>query len=137
MASPLSVLKRVIPLNLVHVESWETVTRTVERYGESLEADEIRVHARPFRREQCRCPKCGRKCDRDGHRQEGEIVLVTRGCWPRCQRFARQPLSCGKPIGWAEIALRLRWRVRRLRMWVVACATWLRWCRMTMLPRPF
>lgn len=60
MASPLSVLKRVIPLNLVHVESWETVTRTVERYGESLEADEIRVHARPFRREQCRCPKCGR-----------------------------------------------------------------------------
>ncbi len=51
--------------------------------------------------------------------------------------FARQSLSCGKPIGWAEIALRLHWRVRRLRMWVVACATWLRWCRMTMLPRPF
>lgn len=72
MATQLSVLKTVIPLNLVHVESWETVTRAVERYGESFETDEIRVHARPFRREQCRCPKCGRKCDRDGHRQEGE-----------------------------------------------------------------
>ena len=27
MASPLSVLKTVIPLNLVHVESWETMAR--------------------------------------------------------------------------------------------------------------
>jgi transposase len=72
MASPLSVLKTVIPLNLVHVESWETVTRTIERYGEAFEVDEIRVHARPFRREQCRCPKCMRKCEKDGHRREGE-----------------------------------------------------------------
>lgn len=72
MASPLSVLKAVIPLNRVHVEGWETATRTVERYGESFEVDEIRVHARPFRREQCRCPVCGRRCERDGHRRAGE-----------------------------------------------------------------
>ncbi len=72
MATTLSVLKKVMPLNCVHVESWETMTRTVERYGEAFEVDEILVHARPFRREQCKCPVCGRKCEKDGHRQEGE-----------------------------------------------------------------
>lgn len=72
MASPLSVLKKVIPLNCVHVEGWETATRTVEKYGEAFEVDEIRVHARPFRREQCRCPVCRAKCEKDGHKQEGE-----------------------------------------------------------------
>jgi len=72
MASPLSVLKKVIPLNCVHVEGWETVTRQVERYGEAFEVDEIRVHARPFKRQQCLCPECMRRCERDGHRQEGE-----------------------------------------------------------------
>ena len=36
MASPLSVLKKVIPLNCVYVEGWETMTRTVERYGEAI-----------------------------------------------------------------------------------------------------
>ena len=72
MASPLSVLKKVVPLNHVHVEGWETVTRTVERFGEPHEVDVILVHARPFRRDQCRCPECMRRCERDGHRREGE-----------------------------------------------------------------
>ncbi len=72
MASPLSVLKKVIPLNCVHVEGWDTVTKTVERYGQSFEVDEILVHARPFKRQQCLCPECMRKCERDGHRREGE-----------------------------------------------------------------
>ena len=62
MATTLSVLKKVIPLNCVHVEGWETVTRTVERYGESFEVDEIHVHARPFRRQQRLCPECMREC---------------------------------------------------------------------------
>lgn len=72
MATTLSVLKKVIPLNCVHVEGWETVTRTVERYGEPFEVDEIHVHARPFRRQQRLCPECMRECERDGHRREGE-----------------------------------------------------------------
>ena len=72
MASMLSVLKYVLPLNRVHVESWEVVTETVERYAETFERAIIIVHARPFKRCQCQCPKCGRKCAKNGHKHEEE-----------------------------------------------------------------
>ena len=72
MASLLSVLKYVLPLNRVHVESWEVVTETVERYAETFERAIIIVHARPFKRCQCQCPKCGRKCAKNGHKHEEE-----------------------------------------------------------------
>jgi len=67
MASMLSVLKTVIPLNRMHVEGWETATRTVERFGEAFAQDVIVVHARPFKRVQCQCPVCRKRCERDGH----------------------------------------------------------------------
>ena len=72
MASMLSVLKSVLPLNLVHVEKWDVERRTVERYGEEHELTAIYVHARPFRRCQCQCPVCGEKCARNGHRKDVE-----------------------------------------------------------------
>ena len=72
MASMLSVLKSVLPLNLVHVEKWDVERRTVERYGEEHELTAIYVHARPFRRCQCQCPVCGEKCARNGHKKDVE-----------------------------------------------------------------
>ena len=72
MATTLSVLKHVIPLNCTHVERWETVEETVDRYGEESTREVIEVHCRPFKKFQCLCPVCHERCARDGFRHETE-----------------------------------------------------------------
>lgn len=72
MALPVSILKNVLNLNLMHVEKTELYTATIHAYGEVFDQDWILVHARPFKRVQCQCPICGEKCVRDGHKQESE-----------------------------------------------------------------
>lgn len=64
MASLLSILKNVLNINknCIHVVNCEETTVTVNRYGESFEQKRILVHARPYKRMQGRCPKCGKKC---------------------------------------------------------------------------
>ena len=61
MASLLSILKKIINLNRVHVEKQEIVTFPVQRFGESFEEKQIHVHLRPIRRCQSCCPVCGKK----------------------------------------------------------------------------
>lgn len=74
MASLLSVLKTVLNLNhnRMHVNSCEITTATVQRYGDSFEQKRIIVHARPYQRVQCLCPKCRKKCPGYDHKQESE-----------------------------------------------------------------
>ena len=72
MATTLSVLKTVIPLNRTHVERWETVEETVERYGEEFTREVTYVHCRPYKNLQCQCPVCRKRCPRDGFRHEAE-----------------------------------------------------------------
>ena len=67
MASILSILKTILNVKLFHSESQEVVTETVHKYGEDHVQQKILIHCRPIRREQGRCPVCGRKC--------GSIVL--------------------------------------------------------------
>lgn len=62
MASLLSVLKTVIKLNSIHVNSYEIVQTAIHKYGEVYDQDQIFVHARPYRSKQRKCPVCGRKC---------------------------------------------------------------------------
>lgn len=62
MASLLSILKNVLTLNNMHVSSFEKITVSVSRNKELFEQQRIIVHARPIKRMQSICPKCGRKC---------------------------------------------------------------------------
>ena len=66
MASMLSILKTIININHIHVESQEIVSNAISRYGEIFEQKSIMVHARPFRRLQRRCPKCGERIEIGG-----------------------------------------------------------------------
>ena len=74
MASPLSILKDVINLKKIHVESTELVTRNIQRYGESFEQKHIVVHGRPIRRMQGLCPICGRRCAGYDHKSDHETL---------------------------------------------------------------
>ena len=60
--SPISILKGSLKLNCMHVKSCEFETIIVQKDKERFKKDQIIVHARPFRRLQSKCPKCGRKC---------------------------------------------------------------------------
>ena len=62
MASLLSILKDVLKLNCMHVDSCEKDIVTVSRYNEPFEQERIIVHARPHKSMASRCPICGRKC---------------------------------------------------------------------------
>ena len=72
MALPISVLKNILNLNLMHIEKCEEAITTYQAYGESYEQPSIFVHARPFRRKQCLCPICKQKCVMNGHKMDVE-----------------------------------------------------------------
>lgn len=61
-SSLLSILKDVLKLNSMHVDSCEKDTVKISRNNEIFEQTRIIVNARPFRRKQNICPKCGRQC---------------------------------------------------------------------------
>ncbi len=72
MALPITILKNVLNLNLMHIEKCEEGTSTYQAYGETYEQPAIVVHARPFKRSQCLCPVCRQKCVMNGHKMEEE-----------------------------------------------------------------
>lgn len=72
MALPITILKNVLDFNLMHIEKVEMATVKIRAYGEVHDQERILVHARPFKRTQCKCPICGNKCVKDGHKQEEE-----------------------------------------------------------------
>lgn len=72
MALPISILKKVLNLNLMHIEKCEEGITKYQAYGETYEQPSILVHARPFKRNQCRCPICRQKCVMNGHKMEKE-----------------------------------------------------------------
>lgn len=72
MALPISILKNVLNLNLMHIEKCEEAVTTYHAYGEIYEQPSIFVHARPFKRSQCLCPICKQKCVMNGHKMEEE-----------------------------------------------------------------
>ena len=72
MALPTSILKNILNFNLMHIEKCEKGVSTYQAYGEIFEQQAIIVHARPFRRSQCLCPVCKKKCILNGHKMEEE-----------------------------------------------------------------
>lgn len=72
MALPITILKNVLNLNLMHIEKCEEGISTYQAYGETYEQPAIIVHARPFKRSQCLCPVCRQKCVMNGHKMEEE-----------------------------------------------------------------
>ena len=72
MALPITILKNVLNLNLLHIEKCEEAITTYQAYGETYEQPSIFVHARPFKRSQCLCPICKQKCVMNGHKMDEE-----------------------------------------------------------------
>ena len=72
MALPITILKNVLNLNLMHVEKCEEAVTRYQAYGEQCEQPSIFVYARPFKRSQCLCPICKQKCVLNGHKMEAE-----------------------------------------------------------------
>lgn len=72
MALSNTILKNTLKLNLMHIEKIEEEDFLVEAYGEFHQQTRIIVHARPFKRTQCRCPECMRKCVQNGHKMPAE-----------------------------------------------------------------
>ena len=72
MALPITILKNILNLNLMHVEKCEEAIVTHQAYGETYEQLSIFVHARPFKRSQCLCPICKQKCILNGHKMKEE-----------------------------------------------------------------
>ena len=75
------------------MESQETVSHTVNRYGESFKQESILLHARPIRRLQGLCPKCGKPCSGYDRKRSAESR------W-------RAPNLNGLPVHIAEAAIR-------------------------------
>lgn len=72
MILPITILKNVLNLNLMHIEKCEEGVSTYQAYGETYEQQSIIVHARPFKRSQCLCPVCKQRCVMNGHKMEEE-----------------------------------------------------------------
>jgi len=74
MAVPITILKDILNLNSMHVEKCEESVISFQAYGETYEQKCILVYARPYKRNQCRCPICGKKCVQNGYKQEKESI---------------------------------------------------------------
>ena len=85
MALPITILKNVLDFNLMHIETVEMDEIEVKAYGEVQKQKRILVHARPFKRSQCRCPKCHKVSPCNGFKQD------TDSCW-------RAPNLNGVPV---------------------------------------
>ena len=56
----------------MHIEKVEMDTVNVQAYGEVQKQQRILVHARPFKRIQCRCPECHKVCVCNGFKQDSD-----------------------------------------------------------------
>ncbi len=56
----------------MHIERCKEATTTYQAFGEVYVQPSIFVYARPFKRSQCLCPKCKKKCVLNGHRMQEE-----------------------------------------------------------------
>ena len=74
MALPITILKNALNLNLMHIKKCEEAVTTFQAYGETYEQPSIYVYARPFKRSQCLCPICKKKCVKNGHKMEEESM---------------------------------------------------------------
>ena len=72
MALPITIFKNVLDFKCMHIEKAEIETRKIHAYGEIWDQDIVVVTARPFKRSKCCCPVCGKKCVKDGFKQEDE-----------------------------------------------------------------
>ena len=72
MALPITILKKVLNLNLMHIEKCEPGITTFQAYGKTFEQPSIFVQARPFKKTQCRCPICMQKCAMNGYKMAEE-----------------------------------------------------------------
>ena len=72
MALPITIFKNVLDFKCMHIEKAEIETRKIQAYGEIWDQNIFVVTARPFKRAQCCCPICGKKCVRDGFKQKDE-----------------------------------------------------------------
>lgn len=70
-----TILKEIIDLNKnVVVENVEYCSKEVQAFGELQQQDFLVLGVRPFERDRCRCPVCGKKCVKDGFKQEKPSV---------------------------------------------------------------
>lgn len=72
MALPITILKNILDFKHMHIENCEEVFTSFQACGETYEQQGIIVHARPFKRCQCLCPICKKKCIKNGHKMEEE-----------------------------------------------------------------
>lgn len=79
MAIPVTIIKDSLNLNCMHIEKTEMDSVEVQAYGETHEQKRFIVSARPFKRMQCMCPKCHKKCVKDGFKQEEESTWRAPG----------------------------------------------------------
>lgn len=74
MASILSILKFIMNLKGIHVFHSERVTVPVHKYGQIHTQDRIILHGRPYKKLQCLCPHCRKKCVRNGYKHEKDSL---------------------------------------------------------------
>ncbi len=70
MALSITILKHVLNFKRMHIEKCKEATTKYQAFGEDYVQPSIFVYARPFKRSQCLCPKCKKKCVLNGHRMQ-------------------------------------------------------------------
>lgn len=72
MALSVSIVCKTFNIKKMHIEKAEYVTDTKQKNNEEYVRDYINLHVRPYKREQCHCPVCGKKCSCYDHQMENE-----------------------------------------------------------------
>lgn len=62
MVSCISIIARALKIKGMHITGVTYITGIAEKYHEEYQKDHILVNARPYKREQRKCPVCGKKC---------------------------------------------------------------------------
>lgn len=72
MALSISILKNILDFKCMHIESFEIAEMAMQKFKETYIQPTVVIHARPFKKKQCLCPVCHKKCVRNGYKQEKE-----------------------------------------------------------------
>ena len=76
MALGNSIVNKIVNIKDMHIERYDLSERVTHHNNEEFKYVELVLHARPYKRKQCLCPECMKKCPVYDHQAKKEVSWI-------------------------------------------------------------
>ena len=78
MALGNSIVNKIVNIKDMHIERYDLSERVTHHNNEEFKYVELVLHARPYKRKQCLCPECMKKCPVYDHQAADELKRMKK-----------------------------------------------------------